>query len=150
MAKTNYTKVEESLAEGMRKIEVDKLLTIADENAAKKPKKTTAQTPKVDAANLHRLNWIHRELKVLQKAEKDPYIRLGISKEEVTKFLNDPLLLTPEDWEKTKSIKEKITNYKAELNKEATNASDDDLINRQRKNQTTKRFNVNDKWIPLR
>lgn len=152
MAKTNYTKVEEALAEGMRKIEVEKLLIIADENSAPKKGKKKVEQPvqaKVDPSRLHRLNWVKRELKALQKLGVNPYVKLKINKEEFAKFLKDPAVLSPQDWEKIQSIKEKITDLKLKRDQEIQ-GSDDDLINKQRKDQTTKRFNINEKWIPLR
>ncbi len=185
MPKTNFTKVEEALNEGMRKIEVDRLLIIADENAAanaaasaakpegeqveetqqsaegeqveNKQVESNEQAPKskVDAAHLQRLTAINHELKVLQKLGEQPYIRLGIDKEEIKKYLKDPVALTSADWEKVKVIKELIAAYKQERKNPGTGTpgtpgTDDDLIVEQRKSQITKRFNINKKWIPLR
>lgn len=149
MAKTNYTKVEEALTEGMRKIEVNKLLTEADENAAAKKNKPI-EPKKPDALLLRRLTKIDEELQALQKQGNDPYLQLQIDKEEMKKFLNDPSLLTSDDWDKVKVIKEKIIEYKAALERtEPKGSEDDDLIDKQRKDQKTKRFNINKKWIPL-
>jgi len=157
MAKTNYTKVEEALAEGMRKMEVNRLLNEADENAAATssryldPSETTKITPiKVDAIHLQRLKRINLDLKALQKTGKDPYKDLKIDKAEIKRFINDPALLTLSDWEKVKTIKELIAVYKEKVAKKNKIATDDDLINGQVKDQKTKRFNINDKWIPLR
>jgi hypothetical protein len=148
MAKTNYTKVEEALTEGIRKIEVNKLLTEADENAAAKTNKPI-EPKKSDALLLRRLTKIDQELQALQKQGNDPYVRLQIDKEEMKKFLNDPSSLTSADWDKVKLIKEKIMDYKAALEGIEPKGSDDDLIDKQRKDQKTKRFNINKKWIPL-
>lgn len=146
MAKTNYTKVEEALAEGMLKMEVNKLLNEADENAAKREKSLEAKN--VDPIILRRLAKIDKELQLLEKNGKNPYIKLQIDKEEIKRYLNEPSTLTPEDLEKIKQIKEKIADYKTALEyKEKT--SEDEFIENQRKDQKTKRFNVNKKWIPL-
>lgn len=146
MAKTNYTKVEEALAEGMLKIEKGKLLNEADAAKGKKPVETKSA---IDPILLRRLTKIDQELKLLQKNGSNPYTELKIDQEEIKKFLNDPASLTEQDWEKVKELKGKIADYKATLeDKESTN-SDDDLIENQRKDQKTKRFNINKKWIPL-
>lgn len=162
MAKTNFTKVEEALSEGMRKIEVERLLIIADENTAANAKKSEGElesgdpseakpvVPKVDAAHLQRLTAINHELKALDKLGEQPYARLGIDKDEIKKFMKDPAALTHDDWEKVKSIKEQIATYKQERNVPGTPGTDDELIKQQRKSQKTKRFNINNKWIPLR
>ena len=159
MAKTNFTKVEEALSEGIRKIEVNRLLIIADENAAANASKSEDEQlgtetgkakpapPKVDAANLQRLTTVHHELKALDKLGEQPYARLGIDKDEIKKFMKNPVVLTEDDWEKVKAIKEQIAAYKQERQMPGT---DDELITQQRKNQKTKRFNISSKWIPLR
>lgn len=163
MAKTNFTKVEEALNEGMRKIEVNRLLIVADENAAAAKKTGEEQsegteaveakpavTSKVDPANVQRLTWVQSELKSLDKLGEQPYVRLGIDKDEIKKFVKDPSLLTTDQWEKVKAFKEQILAYKKERNVPGAPENDDDLISQQRKSQKTKRFNINNKWIPLR
>lgn len=156
MAKTNYTKVEEALAEGMRKIEVDRLLKVADEK--KKPKKPPASpsTPspsKIEEIHLKRLIFVQKELKALQMQGKDPYKELKIDANEMEKFLNAPNALTSAEWEKVKEYKEKIINYTKQQSGEETQTESNvnqDFVEQQRKKQQTKRFNINDKWIPLR
>lgn len=150
MAKTNYTKVEEALAEGMRKIEVNRLLDVADENAAANSKSKGPAKVKVDAIHLQRLATINHDLKLLQKLGTNPYATLKIDKEELQNFTKDPTALTQQDWEKVKIIKEQIAAFKTELDKKTPQNSDDDLVTQQRKKQITKRFNINEKWIPLR
>lgn len=150
MAKTNYTKVEEALSEGMLKIEKEKLLSAADENNPKsKPKAPLEAKKSIDPVLLRRLTKIDQELQLLKQNGKDPYTHLKIDPEEMKKFIADPTLLTEQDWEKIKSLKNKIADYKAALEGEESTSSDDDLIEHQRKDQKTKRFNINKKWIPL-
>lgn len=156
MAKTNYTKVEEALAEGMRKMEVNRLLSIADEN--KKPKRqpvVPASTPshsQVEAIHLKRLISVVKELKALHQLGKDPYTDLKIDPQEMEKFCKDPSALSEENWKKIKTIKEQIATYKSGMPSQASSpeSANEDLIEQQRKKQITKRFNINDKWIPLR
>ena len=150
MGKTNYTKVEEALTEGMRKIEVDRLLNAADENAAANQENSGKESSiKIDPDNQKLLITIHHELKSLDKQGKDPYKHLTIDKAEIKKFINNSAQLTPEDWGKLKSIKEKINAYKLEIDKNTYKSSDEDLIKSEIKIHSTKRFNINKKWIPL-
>lgn len=151
MAKTNYTKVEEALAEGMLKIEVNRLLDAADKNAAAKaPDGGKNLALKVDAIHLQRLAKINIDLRSLQNQGNDPYVRLKIDKAEIKRFISDPTLMTPKDWERIKAIKEQIAAFKIELDKKKKKSTDDDLVKGQIKDQSTKRFNINHKWIPLR
>lgn len=171
MAKTDFTKVEEVLAEGMRQIEVNRLLSEADENAAKNKAKVASPTAnqeasKVNAIQLQRLSTIRQDLKAFEKQGIDPYAKLQIDKEEIKKFIKNPESLASSDWDKIKIIKEKISVFKKELElnkeplqsgfddkKEASDVPvtiDDELINKERKTQKNKRFNINNKWLPLR
>lgn len=154
MAKTNYTKVEEALAEGMRKIEVTRLLDIADENAAinsgKVPPVAPTKPSKDNAIHLKRLTTIYHDLKLLEKAGKEPYTQLKIKKEEIKNFIKDPSALNADDWNKVKMWKGLVAEYKAVVKEQQHEPSNEDLIKQQRKQQTTKRFNINEKWIPLR
>jgi hypothetical protein len=160
MAKTNYTKVEEALAEGMRKIEVNRLLDIADERR-QSPVATAGRVVmqdiknKVDTLHLKRLEALHRELKALEKGGHDPCGKLKIDKAEIKRFRKDPTALTPIEWEKVKTARDQLATFKAKIEKKRMETSDDDLVNQdlvnqQRKKQVTKRFNINEKWIPLR
>ena len=153
MGKTNYTKVEEALAEGLRKHEVDKLLSIADENSGKNPKPsgTPQETEKAKVSTIHlqRLLKVDADLQTLEKKGKLPYARLKIDKEEIKKFVSNPADLTPNDWEKIKTIKEQIAAYQAELERRVARPTEEDFVKQQSKKQKSKRFNVNEKWIPL-
>lgn len=149
MAKTNYTKVEEALTEGLRKIEVDKLLEIADQNAGKPQAHPLRTKPKVNPIHRKRLMLINQELLSLEKIGKDPYRRLNIDQQEIKKFLADPASLNLENWARVKKIKEQIAIYKLELEKKDGDSSNETLVNEQRKSHITKRFNINKKWLPL-
>lgn len=150
MAKTNYTKVEEALAEGMHKMEVNRLLDIADQKGDTTKDQPKKLALKLDALHLQRLNTLNNELKDLQKKGKDPYAKLKIDPAEIKRLLKDPSALTPEEWAKVKTMNEQVAVFKAEIERKPLQNSDDDIVKQQRKKQITKRFNVNDKWIPLR
>ena len=82
MAKTNYTKVEEALAEGMRKMSVNRLLDAADEASKSKTGKT------VKPAEGQLLAAVHADLKHLKKQGQDPYKKCGIDKSELKSFFD--------------------------------------------------------------
>lgn len=149
MAKNNYTKVEEALAQGMLKIEVNRLLDIADKKEGRQ-NPPSSKPESVRKIHLQRLETLNHELKALEKAGKNPYAKLNIQKDEIKKYLTDPSVLTLQDWEKVKKMKEDLAQLKAELERKTLENSDDDLVKQQRKKQHTKRFNINEKWIPLR
>lgn len=151
MAKTNFTKVEEALAEGLRKISVNKLLDSADQaGAAAQPDKAIKSPEKgASTAEGQLLAAVHVELKHLQKLGHDPYTKLDIDRKELKKFLDNPAALSLEDWEGIKKIKAKIEAFRKELEK-LPHITDEELVKQEMKKHKTKRFNINEKWVPLR
>lgn len=149
MGKTDFTKVEESLSEGLRKITAHKLLGIADEVASGAPLKETTISPgkEIGRAEEQLLAALHHDLQYLQKSGKEPYKKLDINKKELKRFLQNPSTLTPEEWDKIKHLKEKIDEFK-KLDK-LPHPTDNELVEGERKKHINKRFNVSDNWLPL-
>lgn len=184
MSKTNFTKVEEAFTDGLRKIEVEKLLRIADENSPTK-KTSEFKSPPSNEQPIEQkklLITLRFELKTLPKeTKKEVYEKLGIEAG-VLELIKETKALKEEDFEKLKMLKEKIESHKEELENialkqkemkesklknvrnfrrkpvvEVENKEPNDLpkkeeifIEKQRKDQRTKRFNINQNWIPLR
>jgi len=141
MSKTNYTKVEEALAEGLRKITAERLLGLADD-ASGNSKKATSH---VDNALLITLRL---ELTSLIKKNEDPYKLFAINKDELKNFMDHPETITLKDWENIKKLKVRVDQYKKAIDKIATN-SDDAIIEQARNKHVNKRYNVKDTWLPL-
>lgn len=142
MAKTNFTKVEEKLDEGLRKMTVEHLLELAD--AATKPKDT-----KQDHSRLQVILSLQRDMKFLDKENQTPYELFGMNKKTISKYLKNPDKLTAEEWEGIKQIQGKVHKFRKDFEKNSTQKNDDSLIEQQRRSHITKRFNINDKWLPL-
>lgn len=141
MAKANYTKVEGALNEGLLKIGVSRLLDITE----------AAILGYADQGRPlgQLLAALHYELKALKHQGIDPYEKLGIDKKDLKRFSDNPDSLTPEDLQKIKQLKEKIEAFKKELEAKSPPASDEDVVNTERRKHINKRFNVNEKWLPL-
>lgn len=158
MPKNNYTKVEEALDDALLKMKRDQLLQIAGktkggpapaptESSSNAATKATEDTD-TDKIETKAIKVLHSELQQLYKDGKDPYKKLGINKVEITKYIEHPEDLTPEDWNKIKQFKEQVEFFKKDLDK-VQKATDDEIIEDQIKKQKTKRFNVKDNWLPL-
>lgn len=151
MAKTNYTKVEEALTEGLRKLTISQLIEMAD--AASKSKTDTApvETPaRLDAIQKALVSALKRDLERLHKQDTNVYEKIGVKKKEIKKFIDNPNTLTPEEWESIKQIKDKIDIYKKELTSSLPKVSDDQIVEGERVKHINKRFNINEKWLPLK
>ncbi len=144
MAKTNFTKVEEALDEGMRKMTMQHLHSLADSLSSihsSDIKNNLEAQRKLITVLKFELNWMHTHDISLHK-------KLGIKKSEISALLEKKEALTAEDFEKIKQLKEKIDALKKEMSAETT-VTDDQLIEKERLKHVNKRFNVNDNWLPL-
>lgn len=154
MAKTNYTKVDSILENNLRRMTVEHTLNTTDplpkspENPANAAENTTASP--VDLAQNRLITALQRDLKKLHLSEhKKMYESLSMKKNELRKKIEHPEKLTPEEWEQLKQIKEKIDKYRKELKEKLPATSDDAIVEAERNKHINKRFNVNEKWLPL-
>lgn len=146
MSKTNFSKVEKSLEEGMIKMKSQYLLNEAD--AASGNKSNEGKVPPKEVCNAV-LTTLERELKKLRKEDEGSYKKLDLPKLDLKKLITNPSLLTPQDWKEVKEIKERLMQYKKDLSSRLPQETDQDLIDHERSRHVNKRFNVSKKWIPL-
>jgi hypothetical protein len=148
MAKTNFTKVEEALAAGMHKISVENLLEITNRKQHKNP--ILAQKA-LEVKERHMfLIVIEQQLKFLSKNNPNIYKDFHIKKKYIQSMLLDPALITDEEWKKLQDLKLALNEYKNKLNASQPEATDEKLVDVSRKKHINKRFNINEKWLPLR
>lgn len=147
MSKTNYTKVEKVLDEGLLKITVEHLLEEADtvSPSKAKPSKLLPDQEK----RIVVIQKMDQDLKKISKSDPSIYKKIGFTRRSLKAFLNHPELLKPEDWKKIKEVKERIEAYKRELAKKLPHNSDEEIVNDQRIKHINKRFNTQDSWLPL-
>ncbi len=160
MPKTNFTKVEEVLDQGLRKYEVQHLLEAADEvsGGVKKgrnpsisytgePSQPKPSPLSKDQALL--IKSLKRDLVRFQKKGSSFYNLLGLSKADLTKMVDTPTILTPAEWETIQQFRTKLDQYKADLLKKLPKETNEDLVEKERKDHINRRYNVNKKWLPL-
>lgn len=139
MPKTDFSKAEDSFSESLRKFNVDKLWTETE-----KKKKTTEDEEKKQL-----LIALQFDLKRLHRHNPDFYKKIGKTKKEIANLLAHPDALEESQWEEIKKIKTQIDLLIEEASKQAPLLSNDELIKEERRKHINKRFNVNDKWLPL-
>ncbi len=150
MSKTNFTKVEEALAEGLRKIELEKLRQEAKARKQQAESPATPPSPELDAEHRRKKHALKLTLKWLLKQDKGIYSKLKTSEKEVKRLLEGPGELSEFDWEVLEMILTRADTIKKEMKKKAGALEDEELVEEQRTKHLTKRFNVNDKWLPLK
>ena len=143
MAKTNFTKAEEALSEALQKMMRTKLLEAAD--AAQGISQQATDEEKRERIAL--VQSLKRGIKRLYHNDKEIYTKLAIKKKDLDMLLTNAETLTKENWENVVVVKHKVTELVKLLPEEQI--SNEDLVKQQRKHHKTKRFNVNDKWLPL-
>ncbi len=144
MAKTNFTKVEEALNEGLRKMEVGKLLGQTEDKKA--AERETTAPKKLTNEQFALVTKLQIELKYLKRAGLDPFEKLKINKSELKKMLLGATELGPQEWDKLKKYKEQLDGFRKEQEKTVT---DDSAVEQERRKHVNKRFNINNDWLPL-
>lgn len=146
MSKTNFSKVEKSLEEGIIKIKSQNLLKEADE--ASGHFENESKMPQADVCHAI-LNNLDRELKKLKKEDEESFKKLVLPKINLKKLITNPSALTPQDWNEVKNIRDRLNQYKKDLASRLPKVTDQDLVDQERTRHVNKRFNVSKKWIPL-
>lgn len=144
MAKTNFSKVEESLKKGMEKMAINKIIDSTDTKISEK-----------NAEEMERLNkkktaiYLISELKKLHKNDSRIYSKLGINFTNIKKMLENPLKLTEEEWKNLFKLKDKIEAYKKAYAKAIKEETIEKIIENERSKQADRRFNIQEKWLPV-
>lgn len=151
MGKVNFKKAEHLLEEGIRSYGVKQLLFLAELSASFGKNRKLSKANAFDDKEIKAISLmtLARNVKELTKRDKDALKHLGIKKREIEKYVDNPELLTAEDWEKVDQIRRRLADYRKEMQKKFEKVSDEDIINSERKKHINKRFNVNNTWLPL-
>lgn len=146
MKKTNFSKVEKALEEGLLSLAKGHLLSEASRISHSK---ANADELPAEALRGAIFQAVDRELKKIWKRDASAYKKIGFQRQELKKLIADPSLLTPQDWQKIKEVRERIEDYKKELSTKLPAPSNTQIVEEERVKQSKARFNVNKKWIPL-
>ena len=143
MAKSDFSKAEEFFEKEIQQLKIDKIV------------ESTESVESLDAINQYRLvntllTVLQYEIKKLTRLRVNPYELLKIDKSELRKFINQPGEVTVDEWEKIKKWKNEIDSLKLRNECNDSVIEDEEEIERARQIHINKRFNVNDKWLPLK
>lgn len=144
MAKTNFTKVEESLIKGMDKLAVKKIVDSTDSNVNEKKA--------ADEARLNRKKlaiYLISELKRLHKLDQELFIKLGTNIKTAKKLLEHPAKLSDDEWKIVLKLKDKVEGYKKAFAESIKESSIEEIVEKERNKQSDSRFNIQKKWLPV-
>jgi len=145
MAKTNFTKVEDAFESEKRKQQKEALLKEADLASGNliEENPQIEQQKKIQAKRNLLVKALKRDLKIYGPEIFDK--KFGITKKKLELLLKKEMDLTDSDYAILETVKQKIAHFK-----DSDLDFDDNLIQQERKKHINKRFNVNDKWLPLK
>ncbi len=142
MGRTNYTKVESILQEGILKMSVDNLLELADvAQKMGKPSEPKEKSPK----NAIRL--VEKELLWIYSKDPEVFKNLHLKKKKLKNIFDHPDQATKEDLAYVAEVKELLTKYKKE---KLPNLNDEDLVKHEQERHINKRYNTKETWLPLK
>lgn len=139
MSKTNFSRAEESLAAILEKMKVEELLSRADKAAGKE------KLP-VSKEKIQIVHTLQRQLKYLHRNDPEIYKKLKVKRKDLERVLEHIDNLTDAEWSQLITFKEKINAYMKSLASE----TDEKIVESERHKHINKRFNVSDKWLPLK
>lgn len=139
MVKTNYTKVEDALKQGLEDFKIEQLLEMTEIGAEGTLKKLSG---------MQLLTIIQYELKSLQRHGFNLYLLLNIDKKEFKRFIDHPDTIEDADKEKLILLQQKIEAFRKEKKAELT--SDENIVEQERHKHKNKRINVKNDWLPLK
>lgn len=143
MTKTNYSKVELSLEEGLRKMTVSKLSNLADIATSSTPVNSEKKLSKKQQTILNKIVW---GIKRLEKKERKIYEILKFPKEKLQTQLQNPKSLTDAEWKELEHCSHEVKNL---IKQYFLEENDEKIIEEQQMANKKKRININDKWLAL-
>lgn len=149
MAKTNFSKVEMILNDGLLQVQVKSLLELAD-LASGKGEAAKDNPTRVLQARRAIARMLQHEIGYIYKSNPGIYTLLGIDRDKLFKIFDHSDNISTEDYEYISKFKKMVDTYRKSLQGAVTPEANEELIEKQKKQHINKRFNVNDKWLPLR
>lgn len=143
MPRADFTKVETALDAGLRKIVVGQLLNEADANQG------NPAVPGAEAAHKQLLIGLQHELHYLHRLGLTPYKLLKLRKKKFAEWVEHPETVTEKEWEMIKGLKGKLALIRADYEKKAKTGDNETLVDSERRKHIYKRFNINEKWLPI-
>jgi hypothetical protein len=120
MAKTNYSKVEKLLVDGIRRLKTEQLLEIADKAALAHRKNVAPATepslPLPSESAVHAtIRGIKRDLKAIEAADPETFATLGSDQESVSTLVPRLAEFSQTDWDQLVAVREKIEAIRREV-----------------------------------
>ena len=139
MAKSDYTKVEGTLDKELKRMSIDHLLEVADQNPNAPVELTRSQVARL----------IYIEAERLYKKDKAIYKKLKIRSKDLKEKAEKARSLTDQEWKQMEKLRKKLSEFAKEIEEKSPATSEEEQVEKERVKHINKRFNTNEKWLPL-
>jgi hypothetical protein len=154
--KNNFGKAEEALERQLKKMEIDALHRLADASQqVGQPElrniieKSVLAASKIAAKRKALLHFVKTNSD--RYGSKELYERAELPEQELKAFLLKSFQeILPEQWRQLERVKEELLQAKAAYEQLHPEKSDASIVDKERQKHINKRYNVNDKWLPLK
>ncbi len=144
MAKTNFSKVEGAFDDGLNKIKIQSLYQKAEEVVSPESALIRERRQQLHQA----LVWMRYEIKSHSKKDKSFLEQVGIDPK-VCELLNrEEESLEESEWRLLLENHQKLELYLKEQKKKEP--SNEEILKAQKERNQKRRFNVSERWIPLK
>lgn len=155
MAKTNFTKVEEALAAGLRKMSIEELDKLAEisQNIGRPELRNLAEKAIVAAMKkgLEKKAVVYVLRQGAKKYTSNSfYQEFDLTHKQYVELLADIKSISEENWAKLQLVKMKLTMLREKELKANPDFQDEKIVEKNRKDQKNARFNVKKTWLPLK
>ncbi len=85
----------------------------------------------------------------MHKSDDRLFAKLGTNPPNTKKLLEHPLKLSEEEWKAVLKLRDKVEAYKRVYIKTIKEVSIEEAVESERDKQADRRFNIQDKWLPV-
>lgn len=152
MAKINFTKAENALADVLHKRMVEQLLELADSFSENSASSRPVEKDEISIKAKERsiiLYALYCDLGRLYRLDRDFYKSLSFKKEPLEELMKNLVGISDDEWQKVLETKTLVDIQLKKISDLQAAQSDEDIINAQQKRSINQRFNVSKRWIPL-
>lgn len=146
MAKIDFSKVEKALDINAKKMFIEKIVNMTEkENKAKEEEEKAIKNKHMGSV----LHGLKKDLDRLSEKSDALWEALGITKEDITRFIDNPGKLSKEDRDTIGILMEKVKEYKNSTGKALEEEINEDLVQTERARHEDLHINLNSKWKPI-
>jgi hypothetical protein len=146
MKRIDFSKVEKAMDVNAKKMFIQKIINLTEKEKKSKDEEEKAVKNK-NMGNV--LRGLKNDLQRLTDKSDALWEALGVSKEEIARFIENPGKLSKEDRDTIGILMEKLKEYKNTTGKAIEEEINHDMVESERLRHEDMHINLNNKWKPI-